>query len=76
MALFSVHKLGLPSLTLSTFSTHIHSPHSVDQLDPSKTVLQFFKDTYPNDIATGFKKDEDDWRAFVGELHIWRGNVN
>ena len=32
------------------------SPHqrSVDQLDPTKTVLEFFKDTYPNDIATGW----------------------
>lgn len=44
--------------------------HSVDQLDPEKTVLDFFKSTYPNDPATGFKKDEDEWRSFVGRYGI------
>ena len=26
----------------------------MDRLEPSKTVLQFFKDTYPNDMTAGF----------------------
>ncbi|GAX84860.1 hypothetical protein CEUSTIGMA_g12281.t1 [Chlamydomonas eustigma] len=64
------------SPTVGVVNRHTHlnigryHQHSVDQLDPNKTVLQFFKDTYPNDIATGFSRSEDEWRAFVGKYGI------
>lgn len=42
--------------------------HSVDVLDPEKTVLQFFQSTYPNTMT--FKKDEDEWRSFLGRYGV------
>eukprot|EP00197_Chlamydomonas_leiostraca_P002023 CAMPEP_0202857324 /NCGR_PEP_ID=MMETSP1391-20130828/315_1 /ASSEMBLY_ACC=CAM_ASM_000867 /TAXON_ID=1034604 /ORGANISM="Chlamydomonas leiostraca, Strain SAG 11-49" /LENGTH=610 /DNA_ID=CAMNT_0049536115 /DNA_START=82 /DNA_END=1914 /DNA_ORIENTATION=- len=60
--------------TAGTVQRHTHlqigryHQHSVDQLDPEKTVLDFFKTTYPNDA--GFKKDDDEWRAFIGRYGI------
>jgi len=44
--------------------------HSVEALDHSKTVLQFFRDSYPNDPATGWNRSEDEWRSFVGRYGI------
>ena len=43
--------------------------HSVEVLDRSKTVLQFFMDTYPN-VHGKFKRDIDEWRAFLGKYGI------
>ncbi|KAG2498702.1 hypothetical protein HYH03_003442 [Edaphochlamys debaryana] len=42
--------------------------HSVDQLDEDKTVLEFFKSTYPN--TPTFKREEDEWRGYVGRFGI------
>ena len=44
--------------------------HSVDILDPEKTVLDFFRSTYPNDINTGFQRSEEEWRGFIGRYGI------
>jgi len=64
---------GELSPTVGTVNRHTHlsigkyHQHSVDVLDKSKTCLQFFMDTYPNDHATGFKREVDEWRAFLGK---------
>lgn len=42
--------------------------HSVDQLDESKTVLEFFQATYPN--SPTFKREVDEWRAFLGRYGV------
>lgn len=42
--------------------------HSVDALDDTKSPLEFFKATYPN--TGGFKREDDDWRAFLGRFGI------
>uniref|UniRef100_A0A7S0UP19 ABC transporter domain-containing protein n=1 Tax=Polytomella parva TaxID=51329 RepID=A0A7S0UP19_9CHLO len=42
--------------------------HSVDQLDETKTVLDFFKSNYPNDGT--FKRDDDEWRAYLGRFGV------
>ncbi|GIL89573.1 hypothetical protein Vretimale_1869 [Volvox reticuliferus] len=42
--------------------------HSVDQLDADKTVLEFFKTTYPN--GPTFKREEDEWRAYLGRFGV------
>lgn len=42
--------------------------HSVDQLDNSSIVLEFFQMTYPN--GGTFKKDIDEWRSFLGRYGI------
>ena len=44
--------------------------HSVDILDPEKTVLDFFRSTYPNDVNTGFERSEEEWRGFIGRYGI------
>ena len=44
--------------------------HSTDALDPDKTVLQFFKDTYPNDPNVGWSRTEEEWRGFIGRYGI------
>ncbi|GFH14362.1 uncharacterized protein HaLaN_10402, partial [Haematococcus lacustris] len=68
--------LGDLTPTAGTVSRHAHlvigryHQHSVDQLEPEKTVLEFFKSNYPNDPATGFKKDDDEWRGFIGRYGI------
>lgn len=38
--------------------------HSVDCLDANMTPLEFFAYTYPN--TPTFKRDTDEWRAFLG----------
>lgn len=60
--------------TKGTVTRHAHlsigryHQHSVDQLDPTKTVLDFFKATYPN--GPTFKREEEEWRAYVGRYGI------
>ena len=44
--------------------------HSVDILDPEKTVLDFFRSTYPNDVNAGFERSEEEWRGFIGRYGI------
>lgn len=62
--------------TLGVVQRHSHlvigkyHQHSVDILDPEKTVLQFFRDCYPNDISTGFQRSEEEWRGFIGKYGI------
>ncbi|KAG1676835.1 hypothetical protein FOA52_010344 [Chlamydomonas sp. UWO 241] len=59
-----------------TVSRHPHlqigryHQHSTDALDRNKTVLEFFKTTYPNDPAVGFVKTEEDWRSFIGRYGV------
>ncbi len=63
----------IPPLTLLSLlflSLLFLHAHSVDCLDPTKTVLQFFKDTYPNDINVGFQRSEEEWRGFIGRYGI------
>lgn len=45
--------------------------HSVDQLDESVCVLEFFKATYPN--GPTFKREEDEWRSYIGRFGITGG---
>ena len=60
--------------TSGTVSRHTHLSvgryyqHSVDQLKPEMSVLEFFKHTYPNTLT--FTKDDDDWRAFLGRYGV------
>ena len=42
--------------------------HSADLLDMNATVLEFFKNTYPN--TTTFVRDEEQWRSFLGRYGI------
>ncbi len=42
--------------------------HSVDVLDKTKTVLQFFMDFFPNTMT--FKRDLEEWRGFLGKYGI------
>jgi|MDSW01.2.fsa_nt_gb ATP-binding cassette subfamily F protein 2 len=42
--------------------------HSVDVLDKSKTVLDFFMAEYPNSMK--FKRDLDEWRAYLGRYGV------
>jgi ATP-binding cassette subfamily F protein 2 len=42
--------------------------HSVDLLDDDKTVLEFFKSTYPNTLT--FVRDEEGWRSFLGRYGV------
>ena len=39
--------------------------HSVEVLDNSMAVLDFFRATYPNTLT--FKREVDEWRAFLGK---------
>mmetsp|Transcript_9478 Transcript_9478/g.15140 ORF Transcript_9478/g.15140 Transcript_9478/m.15140 type:complete len:1139 (+) Transcript_9478:93-3509(+) len=43
--------------------------HSVDVLDQSKTVLDFFMTTYPN-VHPTFKRDLDEWRSYLGRYGV------
>lgn len=60
--------------TKGTVTRHPHlaigryHQHSVDQLDESKSALDFFKSTYPN--TPTFKKEDEDWRAYLGRFGI------
>ncbi|GAQ87542.1 abc transporter [Klebsormidium nitens] len=42
--------------------------HSVDQLDESCAVLEFFQRSWPNNAT--FSRDVDEWRAFIGRYGI------
>ncbi|KAK9825404.1 hypothetical protein WJX81_001288 [Elliptochloris bilobata] len=46
--------------------------HSVDVLDESMRVLDFFMHMYPNDPLSNppFKRELDEWRAYVGRFGI------
>jgi ATP-binding cassette subfamily F protein 2 len=65
-------KLMVGDLTASvgTVTRHPHLSlgryyqHSVDLLDDSMTVLDFFRHTYPNTLT--FVRDEEQWRSFLG----------
>ena len=52
-----------PSLLIGKYHQH-----SVDVLDKSKTVLDFFMSTYPNSMT--FKRDLDEWRAYLGRYGV------
>lgn len=60
--------------TKGTVSRHSHlsigryHQHSVDVLDNSATVLDFFMRTYPNTLT--FKREMEEWRAFLGHYGI------
>lgn len=60
--------------TKGTVSRHSHlsigryHQHSVDILDNSATVLDFFQSTYPNSIT--FKREMEEWRAYLGHYGI------
>ncbi len=43
--------------------------HSIDVLDQTKTVLDFFMETYPN-VHPTFKRDLDEWRAYLGRYGV------
>ncbi|KAK9829985.1 hypothetical protein WJX72_009031 [[Myrmecia] bisecta] len=69
-------KLMVGDLTPTVGAVNRHShlsigryhQHSVDQLDPSLTVLDFMQHTYPNDMT--FKRDVEEWRAYMGRFGI------
>ncbi|BDA49259.1 probable ATP-binding cassette sub-family F member 2 [Coccomyxa sp. Obi] len=42
--------------------------HSIDVLDDSMQVLQFFQHTYPNTMT--FTREVDEWRAYLGRFGI------
>lgn len=42
--------------------------HSVDVLDDSMTVLDFFRTTYPNTLT--YTREVDEWRAYLGRFGI------
>jgi len=56
--------------TAGTVTRHQHLSlgryyqHSVDLLDDNATVLDFFRNTYPNTLT--FVRDEEQWRSFLG----------
>ena len=52
-----------PSLLIGKYHQH-----SVDVLDKSKTVLDFFMSTYPNTMK--FKRDLDEWRGYLGRYGV------
>ena len=52
-----------PSLVIGKYHQH-----SVDVLDKSKTVLDFFMSTYPNTLT--FKRELDEWRGYLGKYGI------
>ena len=52
-----------PSLLIGKYHQH-----SVDVLDKSKTVLDFFMSTYPNTMT--FKRDLDEWRGYLGRYGV------
>ena len=62
--------------TKGTVNRHSHlsigryHQHSVDVLDRNATVLDFFMATYPNNVATGFKREMEEWRAYLGHYGI------
>lgn len=62
--------------TKGTVNRHSHlsigryHQHSVDILDRNATVLDFFMSTYPNNVATGFKREMEEWRAYLGHYGI------
>eukprot|EP00195_Chlamydomonas_chlamydogama_P005675 CAMPEP_0202901122 /NCGR_PEP_ID=MMETSP1392-20130828/13384_1 /ASSEMBLY_ACC=CAM_ASM_000868 /TAXON_ID=225041 /ORGANISM="Chlamydomonas chlamydogama, Strain SAG 11-48b" /LENGTH=610 /DNA_ID=CAMNT_0049587629 /DNA_START=273 /DNA_END=2105 /DNA_ORIENTATION=- len=66
--------VGDISPTAGTVNRHPHlsigryHQHSVEALNPDLTVLDFFRTTYPNTPI--FKKDEDEWRSYVGRYGI------
>jgi ATP-binding cassette subfamily F protein 2 len=66
--------LGDLEPTKGTVTRHTHlsigryHQHSVDCLDSSMTPLEFFAYTYPN--TGGFKRDVDEWRAFLGRYGV------
>jgi len=45
--------------------------HSVDVLDKSMTVLDFFMASYPNTMK--FKRDLDEWRGYLGRYGVSGG---
>ena len=55
-----------PSLLIGKYHQH-----SVDVLDKSKTVLDFFMSTYPNTMK--FKRDLDEWRGYLGRYGVSGG---
>ena len=60
--------------TKGTVNRHSHlsigryHQHSVDVLDNSATVLDFFSSTYPNSLT--FKREMEEWRAYLGHYGI------
>jgi len=62
------------SPSVGTVGRHSHlsigryHQHSVDQLDGSLPVLDFFKATYPN--SPTFRRDEEEWRGYIGRFGI------
>ena len=62
--------------TKGTVNRHSHlsigryHQHSVDVLDRNATVLDFFMSTYPNNVASGFKREMEEWRAYLGHYGI------
>ncbi|KAL3154860.1 hypothetical protein ABBQ38_011402 [Trebouxia sp. C0009 RCD-2024] len=62
--------------TKGTVNRHSHlsigryHQHSVDILDRTATVLDFFMSTYPNNVASGFKREMEEWRAYLGHYGI------
>ena len=62
------------SPTKGTVSRHSHlsigryHQHSVDVLDNSATVLDFFMSSYPNNLS--FKREMEEWRAYLGHYGI------
>jgi ATP-binding cassette subfamily F protein 2 len=52
-----------PSLVIGKYHQH-----SVDVLDKSMTVLDFFMATYPNTMT--FKRDFDEWRGYLGRYGV------
>lgn len=51
-------------LPCSHLSIGRYHQHSVDCLDSNMTPLEFFAYTYPN--TPTFKRETDEWRAFLG----------
>lgn len=45
-----------------------HTQSTVDCLDEEKTVLEFFRLTYPNEGT--FKRDEEEWRSYLGRFGV------
>lgn len=62
--------------TKGTVNRHSHlsigryHQHSVDILDRTATVLDFFMSMYPNNVASGFKREMEEWRAYLGHYGI------
>jgi ATP-binding cassette subfamily F protein 2 len=62
------------SPTEGTVGRHSHlsmgryHQHSTDVLDEEATCIDFFRNTYPNNLT--FKRELDEWRAFLGRYGV------